>query len=67
MFRKLTDWLNLADLDKARNAASLQIITRYARGNTSIQDGRSMNKCDLARLSALADEAMYRLRLAIRH
>lgn len=65
MFRKLIGWLNLADLDDAREEASMRIMARYARGNTSFQDGRSLNQEDLIRLSAAADQAMNRLRHAL--
>lgn len=66
MFKKFFGWLNLADLDTARREASMQVIARYSRGNTSIQDGRIMSRDDLARLSAAADQAMDRLRRAMR-
>lgn len=65
MLRKFFDWLNLADLDEARKKASVQIASRYARGNILIQNGHSMNAADLARLSAKADVAMGRLRHAL--
>ncbi len=67
MFKKFFGWLSLADLDAARDEASVQIAARYARGNIFIQEGRVMHKDDLARLSAAADQAMGRLRDALRH
>lgn len=65
MFRKLVNWLNLVDLDEALRRASMRIVARYARGNTSIQDGRSMNRKRLSTLSLAADAAMYRLRQSL--
>lgn len=57
-FRKIRDWLTLADYGKAKREATRQVVRRYSRGNTSVQNGWFMDEAELESLSRKADDAM---------
>jgi hypothetical protein len=61
MFRRLRDWLNLADYDKANCEAERRVVARYTRGNVRAQVGRFMTKADFDRLVAEGSLAARRL------
>ena len=65
VMRKIHRWLSLVDFKDAITSAIDQIIARYARGNTSVQNGWYIDEDDLKALSAKGDDAMKKLRKRI--
>jgi hypothetical protein len=65
MFARLREWLLLADYEAAKDHATDVIIARYARGNTSIQNGWYLDETDLAALSRAGDDALLKLKRLI--
>lgn len=65
MFKKLVNWLSLADYYAAKEDASVEIVSRYARGNVNAQSGRILDREALDKLTAAGDKAMSRVRRAI--
>lgn len=37
---RLLDWLTLRDYERADEAATIQVVKRYSRGNVNVQGGR---------------------------
>jgi hypothetical protein len=61
IFQRLRAWLRLDDYAAAKDKATDDIIARYSRGNTEIQNGHYLDRDKLNDLSARGDEAMSRL------
>ena len=57
ILRRTYAWLTLADYDEASKAATEQVMKRYARGNTSLQNGWYLDERDLTTLSKKGDIA----------
>lgn len=58
---KLIDWIKLKDYEAAKENATKQIEERLSRGNTSAQNGSSMEEDELLALSIRADASMRKL------
>lgn len=68
MLRRIRNWLSLADYEEAKDAATDQVITRFARGNVSIQNGSYLDDKKLEALSRRGDAALTKLsRLTKKH
>lgn len=52
-FGRLWAWLSLQDYEAADRSATVQVVQRYSRGNTSVQDGRFLTSDEMA-IRALA-------------
>ncbi len=61
VFRCLLAWLHMEDYSAAKQKATDDIVARYSRGNTSMQNGDYIDRDKLTKLSALGDKAMARL------
>jgi hypothetical protein len=61
-FRAIIDWLTLADYEAAKERATEQIVARFARGNTAVQNGQYIDEDKLRDLSAAGDRATESLR-----
>lgn len=59
--RDIQDWLSLADYEKAKNRASLRIVSRLGRRNVTVQKGGLLTDSALKKLSAKGDKAVARL------
>jgi hypothetical protein len=53
IINSIISWLTVSDLDDALKKAQVDVIVRYARGNTAFQNG---NISDLQELDALHKE-----------
>ena len=60
--RAIYDWLTLADYKAAKERATAQIVARFARGNTAVQNGQYIDEDKLRDLSAAGDRATESLR-----
>jgi len=60
--RSLYEWLTLKDYEKAKKRATAQIVSRFSRGNTSLQNGSYMDESELRDLTAAGDKAVENLR-----
>lgn len=61
MLANLIDRFLLGGYEAAKDAATLQIIARYSRGNTSIQNGHVLDEEALRKLHKKGDAAARKL------
>lgn len=61
VLRKLIDRFLFGGYEAANRASEKRVVSRYARGNTSIQFGRYLNKPKLEKLLSDGDRAAQRL------
>lgn len=59
--RAIYDWVTLRDYENAKERATDDIVERISRGNTLAQDGSSLERQDLNRISVAADSAMTKI------
>lgn len=45
--RRLFDWLTLRDYEQADDAATVQVVKRYSRGNVNVQGGRFLSAAEM--------------------
>ncbi|MBF0333154.1 MAG: hypothetical protein HQL40_05820 [Alphaproteobacteria bacterium] len=55
------NWLSLRDYDGELRQAVSRIMSRYSRGNVSVQNGSALDEAGLLALSETADKAMSRM------
>lgn len=60
-FEGLINWLSLRDYKLAKSQATIDVISRYSRGNVMVQNGSIMDHADLTELSTDADRAIEEL------
>lgn len=63
----LIDWLTLADYDRAKEQATVDVVARYSRGNVNVQNGEMLDEKDIERLAMNADRALARLAYRLPH
>jgi len=61
VFKRLRAWLRLDDYAAAKDKATDDVIARYSRGNTEVQNGHYLELDKLNDLSSQGDKAMSRL------
>jgi hypothetical protein len=61
IFTRIHDWLSLKDLDRALESARVAVISRYARGNVSFQNGGILDEEGLAKIQHCGDAAVIEL------
>ena len=66
-FHRLAAWLQLEDYSVAKQKATDDIVARYSRGNTSMQNGHYLDREKLNQLSMNGDQAMSRLEKLVPH
>ncbi len=63
----LRGFLTMSDYDDARDVATMDIVSRFSRGNVSVQNGQIFDERDMEVMSARGDHALAKLnRLARR-
>lgn len=63
--RRFFDWLTFRDLEQERDLATDEVVSRYARRNTSMQNGWHLDEKGLVRYSRRADKAMLHIKRVI--
>jgi hypothetical protein len=58
VIKALLGWASLADYDAAKERATLDVVSRFARGNTSVQSGQVLDEGDLRQISGDGDRAL---------
>ncbi len=61
IFRRLSAWFQIDDYSAAKEKATDEIIARYSRGNTLVQNGYYLDQRNLDSLSERGDHAMAQL------
>jgi hypothetical protein len=58
MFGRFINWITLKDYESARTKATVDIVKRFSRGNTAVQNGDFLDSDGLRELSLQGDAAM---------
>ncbi len=61
----LYEWLTLADYEAAKVRVTEQIVARFSRGNTAVQNGAYIDENEFRNLVAAGDRALESLRAAV--
>lgn len=67
MVREALGWFQLADYDRAKHQAELDILSRYTRGNVLTQNGSVLDDPELRELSRAGDEAIESIEKSLAH
>lgn len=60
--RRFYNWLTLTDYENAKEEATLLVVKRLSRGNTSTQNGWFLDFAGLLKLSKAGDVALRKLK-----
>lgn len=63
--RNFSNWLTLKDFHDAQRAAEEELVARYARGNTSIQNGWYIDEAGIEKLGRKGDRSFKKIRRII--